>query len=189
MALKNTEADFSIEEFQCTLKYSTSSKAPGPDGFTILYYKTFSDILLPHLAAYANSISHESGLCSESLSAHITVIPKSGKDPTLCGSYRPISLLNCDTKRYAKVMANTVDCFPFCPCGLQLTKLVLYPIGRSETTLFAPCLWYIIFVDAPSPPSFSQMLWKHLIGWTGNISRQPSAILAFPVLKSLYAFY
>ena len=71
-ALNDLEANFSIEEFQCALKSSSSGKAPGPDGFTLLYYKTFGDILLPHLVAYANSVSHKSALRPESLSAHIS---------------------------------------------------------------------------------------------------------------------
>lgn len=91
-ALNDLEADFSMEEFQCALKSFSSGKAPGPDGFTLLYYKTFGDVLLPHLVAYANSVSHKSALRPESLSTHITVIPKPDKDPTLCSSYRPISL-------------------------------------------------------------------------------------------------
>lgn len=44
-------------------------------------------------------------MSGEALSASITVISKEEKDGTLCSSYRPISLLNTDTKLYAKVLA------------------------------------------------------------------------------------
>lgn len=41
--------------------------------------------------------------------AFISLILKSGKDSTKCGSCRPISLLNSDTKIIAKVSATRLD--------------------------------------------------------------------------------
>lgn len=35
----------------------------------------------------------------------MTVLPKVGKDSQCCASYRPISLLNSDTKLLAKILA------------------------------------------------------------------------------------
>lgn len=37
--------------------------------------------------------------------AAISVIPKPGKDPKYCGSYRPISLLNIDVKIFSGILA------------------------------------------------------------------------------------
>lgn len=37
--------------------------------------------------------------------AHITIIPKEGKDGTACSNYMPIALLNADIKLYKKILA------------------------------------------------------------------------------------
>lgn len=44
-------------------------------------------------------------MCRDALTAAVTLIPKEGKDRTLCSSFRPITLLNADVKLYAKVLA------------------------------------------------------------------------------------
>lgn len=41
--------------------------------------------------------------------AVITAIPIKDKQPTECSSYRPLSLLNCDVKLYAKVLATRLE--------------------------------------------------------------------------------
>ncbi|XP_063800275.1 uncharacterized protein LOC134968692, partial [Pseudophryne corroboree] len=43
---------------------------------------------------------------SATTKAEIVVIPKPDRDPTMCGNYRPISLLNSDLKLFAKTLAN-----------------------------------------------------------------------------------
>ena len=44
----------------------------------------------------------------EALNAHITLIGKEDKDPSLCASYRPISLINVDIKMYSKILAEKI---------------------------------------------------------------------------------
>lgn len=44
-----------------------------------------------------------------SMSEAVVVIPKPGKDPELCLSYRPISLLNVDAKILTKILANGLN--------------------------------------------------------------------------------
>lgn len=56
------------------------------------------------IASY-NDLGQTVTFLRDSLRALIAIIPKEGKDPTTCSSYRPISLLNTDLKRFAKILA------------------------------------------------------------------------------------
>lgn len=59
-----------------------SSKAPGPDGFPIEFYKKFASLLGPLLVAVYNE-SFDTGTLPPTLTqASISLIPKEGKDPT-----------------------------------------------------------------------------------------------------------
>lgn len=73
--------------------------------------------------------SNTAGLRTESLTAHIMVIPKAGKDPTCCGSYRPISLFNADVKLFAKVMATRL--LPLLPKSIIVDQTGFIPQQRS----------------------------------------------------------
>lgn len=48
--------------------------------------------------------------------AIIAVLPKPNKDPTLCSSYRPLSILNTEIKVYARALATRVETY--------MTKLI-----------------------------------------------------------------
>lgn len=91
------------------LKQMQSNKAPGPDGFPIKFLKTFiGKLALLLLSVFNESI--ESGSLPPTLTkATIALLHKGDKDPTSCGSYRPLSLLNADLKVLAKVIASRLD--------------------------------------------------------------------------------
>lgn len=99
------DGPITTEELRKALKSLKPGKAPGPDGFTLLYYKTFIEKLAPKFLAAFNSIRDGQMMPAETLMAHITVVPKEGKDPSQCSSYRPISLLNVDLKILTKILA------------------------------------------------------------------------------------
>lgn len=65
--------------------------------------------MTPHFLAAFNAILDGHSLPADMLSASVTMIPKPGKDPLLCGSYRPISLLNCDVKLFTKILASRLN--------------------------------------------------------------------------------
>lgn len=99
------------EEIFKALKETPGGKSPGPDGFSIKYYKRFKEQLVPELCNYLNKIGENEEIRKESLLANISAIPKLGKDRTICSNYRPISLLNADIKLYAKVLASRLKNF------------------------------------------------------------------------------
>lgn len=107
------EIDRPIElmELLQAIKSLKSGKSPGPDGFTAIYYKTFSHLLAKPILQALNSLSTPQNLPPTFNTAHITVLPKPGKDPNICSSYRPISLLNLDMKLLSKIIATRIGKF------------------------------------------------------------------------------
>ena len=92
-------------EIQEAIKSMQNGKSPGPDGFTVKFYKAYSSLLAPILARMYND-SLKEGRVPQTLSmASISLLLKKDKNPTLCGSYRPISLLNVDCKILAKILS------------------------------------------------------------------------------------
>lgn len=95
-------------EVRKAIKELQTGKSPGPDRLTALYYKKYQDYLVPKLCAYMNEIGGKGEMSRDALAANIAIIHKEGKDDTLCSSFRPISLLNIDTKLFARVIAGRV---------------------------------------------------------------------------------
>lgn len=102
-------APFSTEEVSQAIKNLKPHKAPGPDGYTANFYKTFSSELVPHLTQLFNTMAQEGSTSPTMAEAVITILPKPGKDPQACPSYRPIALLNLDAKLYSAILAKRLN--------------------------------------------------------------------------------
>lgn len=103
--IKDLDNPIMEEEIRSALRSSPSGKSPGPDGFTACFFKTFGNSLVPRLCKLWNELGTQGELSEGDLLAAVTLIPKEGKDRTLCSSYRPIAHINADIKVYAKVLA------------------------------------------------------------------------------------
>ncbi|CAJ0947471.1 unnamed protein product [Ranitomeya imitator] len=88
------------------IKEAKKRSAPGPDGFSLPYYAQFLPTLSPYLLRFFNHWLSTGDIKSEGLEASIATLPKPGKPSTSPGNFRPIALLNCDVKIYAKIWAN-----------------------------------------------------------------------------------
>lgn len=99
-------AKITAEEVMEAISSFKNGKSPGSDGLPIEYYKAYKKELVPILVASYNWTLNKHKIPPSWSEAIITVIHKQGRNKELCGSYRPISMLNVDYKIYTKIIAN-----------------------------------------------------------------------------------
>lgn len=85
------------------------NKAPGQDGYTASFYQTFLEHLQPTMKKVFNNCADKVSISQSMSEANIIVIPKEGKDHLSAKNYRPISLINVDSKIYAKILATRLN--------------------------------------------------------------------------------
>ncbi|CAH2221590.1 Hypothetical predicted protein [Pelobates cultripes] len=99
------EAPITPEELAHVIKKAKTGRAQGPDGLPLQNYKVFAQDVKPKLLKALNSIQEGATPTAQFTSANITLLLKEAKEPTLCPSYRSISVLNTDIKLLASALA------------------------------------------------------------------------------------
>ena len=105
----NLDTPITLDEIFLSLKQMKKGKSPGLDGIPPELYLTFWEDLGPLILNMFQKALQEGSFNRDVKTAIISLLCKSGKDPTLCASYRPISLLNSDKKLFAKTLALRLD--------------------------------------------------------------------------------
>ena len=96
--IENINRSITSNEIETVIKNLPTNKIPGPDSFTGKFYQTFREELKPILLKLFQKTAEGETLPNLFYEATITLIPKPDKDITKKQNYRPISLMNIDTK-------------------------------------------------------------------------------------------
>ena len=116
-----------LPELVRTLKSCTDT-APGLDGIPYSFYSAFPELLLKYVLDSWDHSLLGNGLAGSHKRSCITLLPKKGKDLSLIGNWRPISLSPCDLKIITKAYANRLkEISPSILCEAQAA----YTPGRD----------------------------------------------------------
>ena len=102
------EGKLTLNQYWEALKSMGSSKSPGNDGLTTEFYVCFFKDVGQYLIDSLN-LSFDYGMLSTSQpQAVITLVEKKEKDKRYFKNWRPISLINVDTKTLSKSLALSI---------------------------------------------------------------------------------
>lgn len=143
------DSPFLLKELLEAITNSPSGKSRSPDGFTFKFYKT-KEYITPFMLRVFNSISATNGFPSQTLEAHITLLPKLEKDLRLCSSYRLISLIGVDVTIYAELI---VLCLQPLILSLVHTDQVGFVQGREARNNMLKSLLLIDYAQLAKRPA------------------------------------
>ena len=102
------EGKILLEECELILETFSSNKAPGNDGIPIEFYRKLWPLISEPFIKCVNECFEKGEMSFSQKQAVITLVEKKGKDRTLLENWRPISLVNVDSKIMSKVIASRI---------------------------------------------------------------------------------
>lgn len=98
------ERSFEVEEVKKAVWLLDGNKVPGPDGFTIVFYKTCWEVIKEDLMQVFKDFYEKSFLDKGSNATYISLMPKREGTDQL-SDFRPVSLVGSTYKILSKCLA------------------------------------------------------------------------------------
>lgn len=144
------DAPLTAGEPRTVLKELKLHKAPGPDDFSLLYYKIFANTLTNPFIQTFTAILDGHHLPLDILWATIKqLLFPNRKNRTQWPHFHPISLLNVDLKHFSKILANRLR--PFSHWLIHPNQISLVPHWKAKDNT-TRALNVIYLAHATSPP-------------------------------------
>ena len=147
-----------------------NNKTPGDDGVPIEFYKNFWPLVNECFIRCVNECFEKGEMSSSQNQAVITLIEKIGKDRSFVENWRPISLVNVDTKMTSKVIVTRLkNVLPYIIHHNQTGYLKERYIGETIRSIYDIMSYtdkehipgLLIFIDFEK--AFDSVEWKFLI--------------------------
>ncbi|GJR37726.1 RNA-directed DNA polymerase, eukaryota [Tanacetum coccineum] len=106
--IKFLDCSFTTLEIKEAVWDCGSSKSLGPDVFTFTFFKKHWDIVEHDVISYVKDFEVSAHIPKGCNSSFITLVPKV-EDPLTIGDFRPISLIGCQYKIIAKILARRLS--------------------------------------------------------------------------------
>lgn len=102
---RKLDKDVSEEEIHMATFSMQPDKAPGPDGFTVTFFKNHWDTIKKDYVRMVKNVFKNCKMGENTKSSHLALIPKD-INPLSFNQFRPISLCNVSYKIVTKILAN-----------------------------------------------------------------------------------